>query len=167
MKLRLVLLVGFGVAVLCSVDATTQSSQTHRFTPTTFYTTYSLAHRPALRIKPGDRVVTKTIDAAGVDWNDKSVSPGGNPQTGPFYIEGAEPEDMLVVTIEKIEPNRATGYSGSLLAPYAATPQAIAARTDRDAKRMIWSIDKAKGVVTLDSSDITPAPLELPMKPML
>src|SRR5437867_11448119 len=84
-------------------------SETHRFTPTTFYTTYSFAHPPALRIKPGDRVITKTIDAAGVDSNNTSVSPGGNPQTGPFYIEGAEPDDMFVVTIEKIEPNRATG----------------------------------------------------------
>ena len=154
-------------ALLCATSATSQTSQTHRFTPTTFYTTYSFAHPPALRLKPGDRVVTKTIDAAGTDWNDKAVSPGGNPQTGPFYIEGAEPDDMLVVTIEKIEPNRATGYSGSLLAPYATTPQAISARSDRDARRMIWNIDKAKGIVSLDSTDITPAHLELPLKPML
>ena len=154
-------------ALLCATSATSQTSQTHRFTPTTFYTTYSFAHPPALRLKPGDRVVTKTIDAGGTDWNDKAVSPGGNPQTGPFYIEGAEPDDMLVVTIEKIEPNRATGYSGSLLAPYATTPQAISARSDRDARRMIWNIDKAKGIVSLDSTDITPAHLELPLKPML
>jgi amidase len=162
-----VFVVGSVVAALCGTNATSQSSATHRFTPTTFYTTYSFAHPPALRVKPGDRVITKTIDAAGTDWTDKPVSPGGNPQTGPFYIEGAEPEDMLVVTIEKIEPNRATGYSGSLLAPYATTPQSIAARTDRDPKRMIWNIDKAKGVVTLDSSDVTPRHLELPLKPML
>ena len=32
---------------------------------------------------------------------------------------------------------------------------------------MIWNIDKAKGIVSLDSSDITPAHLELPLKPML
>jgi len=152
---------------LCCATAQSQSTQTHRFTPTTFYTTYSFAHPPALRIKAGDRVITKTIDAAGTDWNDKAVSPGGNPQTGPFYVEGAEPEDMLVVTIEKIEPNRGTGYSGSLLAPYATTPQAIAARVDRDGKRMIWKIDKTKGIVTLDSTDITPSRLELPLKPML
>ena len=154
-------------AALCSPTATSQAPQTHQFTPTTFYTTYSFAHPPALRINPGDRVITKTIDAAGTDWNNKAVSPGGNPQTGPFYIEGAEPEDMLVVTIEKIEPNRATGYSGSLLAPYATTPQAIGARTDREAKRMIWNIDKAKGIVSLDSTDITPSHLELPLRPML
>ena len=147
--------------------AQSQAPQTHQFLPATYYTTYSFAHPPALRIKPGDRVVTKTIDAAGVDWNDKSVSPGGNPQTGPFYVEGAEPDDMLVVTIAKIEPNRATGYSGSLLAPYATTPQAIAARTDRDPKRMIWNIDRAKRIVFIDAPDLRPSRLELPLKPML
>lgn len=150
-----------------SITAASQAPLTHRFVPTTFYTTYSFAHPPALRIRPGDHVITRTIDAAGVDWDNKSVSPGGNPQTGPFYVEGAEPEDTLVVTIDRIDTNRATGYSGSLLAPYATTPQAIAARTEREAKRMIWNIDKAKGIVSLDSADITPAHLELPLKPML
>jgi amidase len=167
MKVAAGAVVAWITAVLFGTTAISQIPQTHRFTPTAFYATYSFAHPPALRIKPGDRVITKTVDAAGTDWNDRAVSPGGNPQTGPFYIEGAEPDDMLVVTIEKIEPNRATGYSGSLLAPYATTPQAIGARTDRDGKRMIWNIDKAKGIVSLDSTDITPAHLELPLKPML
>jgi len=144
-----------------------QAPATHRFTPTQFYTTYSFAHPPALHIKPGDRVITRTIDAAGTDWDGRSVSPGGNPQTGPFFIDGAEPDDMLVVTFDKIEPNRSTGYSGSLMAPYAVTPQSIAARTDREPKRMIWNIDKSKGIVWIDSPDLTPSHLELPLKPML
>jgi hypothetical protein len=33
----------------------------------TFYNTFSFAHPPALRIKPGDRVITVTIDAFGND----------------------------------------------------------------------------------------------------
>lgn len=157
------------VAGLALVPATLQSQApaTHRFVPTQFYTTYSFAHPPALRIKPGDRVITKTIDAGGTDWDGKSVSPAGNPQTGPFYVEGAEPGDVIVVTFEKIETNRSTGYSGSLLAPYTVDPAAIAARTDRDPKRMIWNIDKAKGIVSLDSPDIKPSHLEVPLKPML
>jgi amidase len=149
------------------IAVVSQAPQTHPFKPKQFYTTYSFAHPSALRIKPGDRVITRTIDAAGVDWNGTAVSPGGNPQTGPIFVEGAEPDDLLVVRIEKIEPNRTTGYSGSLLAPYAVTPQAIAARTDREPKRIIWNIDKARGVVTLDSADLTPAHLELPLRPML
>jgi amidase len=142
-------------------------AETHRFTPTQFYNTWSAAHPPALRVKPGDRVVTKTIDASGVDWNGKMVGVGPNPETGPFYIEGAEPGDVLVVTLEKIDTNRATAYSGSLLAPYATTPQAIGTRMDREPKRVTWTIDKAKGVARLDQADVQPGGIELPLRPML
>ena len=142
-------------------------AETHRFTPTSFYNTYSFAHPPALRIKPGDRVVTKTIDAAGVDAAGKSVASGPNPQTGPFYVEGAEPGDMLVVTIEKLDTNRAMAYSGSLLSPYTVDPGAIAARVDRDARRLTWTIDRARGVARLDQAEVQPGGIELPLRPML
>src|SRR5436305_5422594 len=95
------------------------SAETVRYVPDTFYNTYSAAHPPAIHVKPGDRVVTKTIDAAGVDWNGKAVGIGPNPQTGPFFVDGAEAGDVLVVRFEKIETNRAMAYSASLLAPYA------------------------------------------------
>jgi acetamidase/formamidase len=138
-----------------------------RVVPTTFYNTYSAAHPPAAHVKPGDRVVTKTIDAAGADWNGKTVGVGPNPQTGPFFIDGAEPGDMIVITFEKIETNRAMAYSGSLLAPYALDPTAIAARTDRDAKRLTWTIDKDKKVARLDQTEVQPGGIELPLRPML
>jgi amidase len=151
-------------ALLASVRV---SAETHQFVPTIFYTTYSFAHPPALRIKSGDRVVTKTIDAGGVDWNGKTVAGGPNPETGPFYIEGAEPGDAIVVSIEKLETNRTSAYASSLLAPYTVDPQAIAARTDRDPKRTTWTIDKARGVVRLDQIELQPGGIELPLKPML
>ena len=116
------------VALAASAIALAQPqspSETHRFVPQQFYNTYSAMHPPALRIKPGDRVSTKTVDAAGVDSDGKTVASPSNPQTGPFYVEGAEPDDTLVVTFLRIEPNRATAYSGSLLAPYAVDPGSI------------------------------------------
>jgi amidase len=155
------------VALMCVALGRTAGAETHQFVPTAFYNTYSAAHPPALHVKPGDRVVTKTIDAAGVDWNGKSVASGPNPQTGPFYVDGAEPGDVLVIRLEKIEPNRATAYSGSVITPYGATPAAINARVDREPKRMIWTIDNAKGMAWLESPDIKPARLELPLRPML
>ena len=139
----------------------------YTFIPKQFYTTWSFDHPPALHIKPGDRVMTKTVDAAGVDWNGKQVTTGPNPQTGPFYIDGAEPGDTIVVTIEKLETNRAMAYSGSLLAPYATDPTAIAARVDREPKRVTWTIDKAKGIATLDQSDILAKTVQFPLRPML
>jgi len=142
-------------------------AETHQFVPSRFYNTFSFAHAPALRIKPGDRVVTKTIDASGADWEGRSVGVGPNPQTGPFYVEGAEPGDLLVVSIERLDTNRATAYSSSLLAPYTVDPQSIATRTEREARRVTWQIDKARGVARLDAADVQPGGIELPLRPML
>jgi hypothetical protein len=145
-------------AVLAVVFATSGlSADTHRFVPTQFYNTYSFAHPPALRVKPGDRVITTTLDASGADKDGTQKAQGPNPQTGPFYVEGAEPGDLLVVRIEKIETNRATAYSGSLLAPYSVDPASIATRQDKDPKRVTWQIDKAAGIARLEDPDVRPA----------
>jgi len=47
--------------------------------------------QPVLHIWPGDTVHTTTVDAGGVDERGVERSLGGNPQTGPFYIETAWP----------------------------------------------------------------------------
>jgi acetamidase/formamidase len=143
------------------------TAETHHFEPKTFYNTYSAAHPPALRVKPGDHVVTSTIDAAGNDSKGEHRANGPNPQIGPFFVEGAEPGDTLVVRILRLETNRATGYSGTLLAPYTADPAFLRSEGLRDAKRMTWTLDKQKGIATLESAEFKPGKLELPLKPML
>src|SRR5215467_11638116 len=87
------------------------------------YFTYCHAHPPAARIKPGDSVVTNTRDASNdvFSVSDKTVSAKldltkVNPQTGPFYVEGAEPGDTLVVHIDSIDLNRDWGWGASI--PY-------------------------------------------------
>ena len=66
-----------GVWIACVAAPTPSSGQTtHEFKATTYYNTFSFAHPPALRINPGDRVVTKTIDARGADENGIKVAPG-------------------------------------------------------------------------------------------
>lgn len=102
--------------------AATSFAETHHFEPKEFYNTFSGSYAPVLRIKPGDHVVTSTIDARGVDSAGVQRGRGPNPETGPFFIEGAEPGDTLVVHLLRLETNRATGYSASLLAPYTADP---------------------------------------------
>jgi amidase len=154
------------VACAHADDAVMAGAQrTHTFVPERFYNTFSAAHPPVLRIAPGDRVVTKTVDAGGVDWNDKQVATGPNPQTGPFFIEGAAPGDMLVVTIIRIDTNRRTAYSGSLLAPYVVDPQSLLARVDREPRRVTWLLDKSKGVARLDGPEL--GNRTLPLRPML
>ena len=77
---------------------------------------------PKQRITPGTRIVTWTEDCfdgavkTRSDLPSKVMSPGhDNPQTGPFFIEGAEPGDTVAVHILKLEPAR--DYAVSSFAP--------------------------------------------------
>ncbi|MFI5460116.1 MAG: hypothetical protein ACHRXM_32260 [Isosphaerales bacterium] len=69
----------------------------HVFEPTEFHRVFSGAIQPVLHIDPADTVKTWSVDAGGVDAKGVERSLGGNPQTGPFYVEGALPGDTLVV----------------------------------------------------------------------
>ena len=75
--------------VLALTLAVTAFAETHRFEPKEFYKTFSGAHKPVLRIKPGDEVITMTLDAGGTDSAGVKRGQGPNPETGPFFIEGA------------------------------------------------------------------------------
>ena len=49
------------------------------------------------------------------------------PRPSRFYIEGAEPGDTLVVHLLRLEINRSTRFSASLLAPYMADRVSVVA----------------------------------------
>lgn len=153
--------------VLVFVVAAAAFAETHRFQPAVFYNTFSSAHAPVLRIKPGDHVITSTLDAGGTDAAGVRRGQGPNPETGPFHIEGAEPGDTLVVHLLRLETNRATGFSASLLAPYTADPGFLRAEALREPKQAIWHIDKQKGVAFLEPGDYKGPRIELPLRPML
>ncbi|MFI5311538.1 MAG: acetamidase/formamidase family protein, partial [Gemmatimonadales bacterium] len=74
--------------------------------------------KPVQRIKPGTRIVTWTEDCfdgvvkTSSDLPSKVMAPGhDNPQTGPFWVEGAEPGDTLAIHIVKLEPARSYAVS--------------------------------------------------------
>lgn len=153
--------------LLTLVLAATAFAETHQFAPTKFYNTFSGAHPPVLHIKPGDHVITSTIDARGFDSAGVQRGQRPNPETGPFYIDGAEPGDTLVVHLLRLETNRATGFSASLLAPYTADPDFLRTEALREAKQATWHIDKQKGVAYSDPADFKGPRIELPLRPML
>jgi len=74
------------------------------------YYEFSRHNQPRLTISSGDTVLVETEDAfsgqirSNEDRRDKSKKPFGNPQTGPIFIEGAEPGDTLAVHILEIAP---------------------------------------------------------------
>ena len=75
------------------------------------YYEFSRHNEPRLRITPGETVLVEAEDAfsgqirTNADRRDKTKKPYGNPQTGPIWIEGAEPGDALAVKIEEIRPS--------------------------------------------------------------
>lgn len=150
-------------------------AETYRFLPTTFYSTLSASHPAVLRIKSGDRVVTSTLDDTGAGADGKVVATASNPQTGPFFVEDALPGDLLVVTIEKLVPNRDTGFSTSTMIANSIDPGSITSRPDP--KRYPWTIDLAAGKVRLDlyavaanvdwKSRFATTAFELPLMPTL
>ena len=66
---------------------------THDFEPTHFHITIG-SHEPVLRVASGDTIRTWCVDAAGNDRTGASITRGGNPQTGPFFIEDAKPGEV-------------------------------------------------------------------------
>src|SRR5439155_14275960 len=98
---------------------------THTFKPTHYYTALG-TYDPVLHIADGDTVITTTVDAGGSDAANNPVTPGGNPQTGPFSIEGAEPGDSIAVHFDRIRPNRRYGYTSSVLAANVVDPWYVA-----------------------------------------
>ena len=153
--------------VLALVLAASGFAETYRFEPKVFYNTFSASHPPVLRIKPGDHVITTTIDARGIDAAGMQRGQGPNPETGPFYIEGAEPGDTLVVHLLRLETNRTTGFSASLLAPYTVDPGFLRLEASREPKNATWQIDKQKGIAYMDPIEFKGPRIELPLRPML
>jgi acetamidase/formamidase len=75
------------------------------------YYEFSRHNEPRLHITPGETVLVEAEDAfsgqirTNDDRRNKAKKPYGNPQTGPIWIEGAEPGDALAVKIEEIVPS--------------------------------------------------------------
>ena len=137
---------------------------THHFAPTHYHTAIG-SHEPVLHIADGDTVITTTVDAGGHDDQNRQVTPGGNPQTGPFYVDGAEPDDALAVHLDHLYPNRDVGYSGTVLAPNVVDPWSV--RDHPEGPMAEWHIHRASGTATLMSPATKLGNLTLPLAPML
>jgi acetamidase/formamidase len=144
---------------------------------TTYYRTFSHAHPVLKSIKPGETVVTKTIDAGGQDEKGVKRSEPGNPLTGPFAVEGAEPGDALAVHLKKVRLNRDWGWSAYRLGLFALTPEAVEHVYSNEYKADLirpgrstlvpWDIDLARNVVRLREPASRVHRLEFPARPML
>jgi amidase len=139
----------------------------HNFEPKQFHRVFSGAIDPVLKIYPGDTIHTWSVDAGGIDHESARRSMGGNPQTGPFYVEGAVPGDTLVVHLKRVRLNRDYAISGSSITGRALTPsylQTIKNAPNFDSK---WKLDRERGVAMLANPTEKLKNYSVPLRPML
>jgi acetamidase/formamidase len=136
----------------------------HRFSPTRFYNVIGTAE-PACTIADGDSVVTTTLDAAGFDEHGEHPGELPNPMTGPFFITGAEPGDTLRVRIDRMTPNRATGWTFSVLAPNVVDPGALRRLPER--ARVDWIIERGQNTARLAEPPARLRDFVAPLAPMI
>jgi acetamidase/formamidase len=129
---------------------------------------------PVRKVKPGDALSVWTEDCfAGKVRSERDLVsqvcdfPFLNPQTGPFYVDGAKPGDTLALHFVSIEPARDIGAATTVPFFGALTSDAHTATLQEALPELVWlyELDNAKRTVTYHakSAELT---IELPMDPM-
>jgi len=136
----------------------------HHFTPTTLHNTLG-SHAPALVIASGDTVTAGTADAHGFDFRGAKIADRPNPMTGPFFIEGAEQGDALLVAIRDIRMTRGTGWTFDALSPNVVDPNAVQRFPARN--KVEWLIDAVAGRARLAEPPAALASWSVAVEPMI
>jgi len=130
---------------------------------------------PVRRIRPGTALKLWSNDAfcgrlrSTADLASASLDmPFVNPQTGPFYVEGAEPGDTLVLHLADLTPARSWGASS--LIPFfgglTGTDRTATLQPPLPERTWIYEVDSDARTVAFQSAsgDLT---IPLPLEPML
>ncbi|HET8600074.1 MAG TPA: acetamidase/formamidase family protein [Segeticoccus sp.] len=130
---------------------------------------------PVRRVRPGDALRLWSDDAfcgalRSVDDlpSARLNMPYVNPQTGPFYVEGAEPGDTLALHLVSLEPARDWGASS--LIPFfggmTSTDRVASLQPPLPETTWIYELDRSRQTVTFVASR-SDHRIELPVEPML
>ena len=129
---------------------------------------------PTARIRPGTvlEVFTEDCFAGRVLSKDHLVSevcefPFLNPQTGPFYVEGAEVGDTIAVHFVSIEPARDWGASSTvpLFGALTSTHTTATLQPPLEERVWIWQLDRERRLCRFEAAD-SEITVDLPMDPM-
>jgi acetamidase/formamidase len=129
---------------------------------------------PVATIRPGQTVSTWTRDCfngavrSTSDLSSQVCDPRYlNPQTGPFWVEGAEPGDTLAVHFRSIRPREAWGVSSTVpfFGALTSTPRTATLQAALTERTWIYALDLEAGTVRYEARD-SGFTLDLPLDPM-
>src|SRR5919202_5979747 len=130
---------------------------------------------PLRRITPGTALRVWSDDAFGgrlrsvTDLSSEKVYLRFvNPQTGPFYVEGAEPGDTLALHFVAMEPARDFGASAAIpfFGGLTGTDRVFTLQDPLPDTTWIYELDRARGTVSFVAAD-SDLRVDLPVEPML
>ncbi|HLU54447.1 MAG TPA: acetamidase/formamidase family protein [Pseudonocardia sp.] len=130
---------------------------------------------PTHRITPGTVLKLWTEDAFSGRLQRTTDKPSEvlnmaevNPQTGPFYVEGAEPGDTLAIHIVDLTPARDWAASSTIpfFGALTGTDRTALLNDPLPEQTWIYELDRARGVVRFEAQRSSLS-LELPIAPML
>ena len=142
---------------LCAQD-------TVRFTPTVGHPTFAV-REPVARLRPGTVLVSNTMHGAYYTEGGGAF-PG---EVGPFYIEGATTNDVLVVKILRVRPNTdlAAAQIYSNFGGLATDSRVRLLNDPIPARRYLWRLDRQRMTGTTDLPDSRMNRITIDLKPML
>ena len=114
---------------------------------------------PVAHVKPGDVIETNTLDAFGnalKKRGDKlSAVKGDNPLTGPFYVDGAQPGDTLVIKILdlQVDGNQGVGAFAPGFGALNETNYTPMLHSPLPEKIWFYPIDKASNTAAFKALD--------------
>lgn len=159
----------FGTAVTVSAERpaaeVARAPQTHVYDPVEFHPITSSTPPPVLRLRSGDKVSTRTVDAYGLDEHGAPASMPGNPGVGPFHVEGAMPGDTLAIRFTSIRTNRPMARMNTALDAAAVMPGH--AQNPGAVKDPIWLLDPAQNTASLRTPSEKLKRFKAPLRPML
>jgi acetamidase/formamidase len=164
-NVRAVQLAAAWFMIACAAGgAGAQVPDTVRFTPTVGHPTFDV-REPVLRIRPNTVLVSETMPGPYYE-------PGGGPfpgEVGPFWIEGATPNDVLVVEILQVRPNRdlAGAQIYSDFGGLATDSRMRLLNEPIEARRYEWRLDRAAGTATTHLPDSRIGEVTIDLRPML
>lgn len=124
---------------------------------------------PVMHVRPGDTIDTTTVDADGKAAADAGYKVDGpNPLTGPFYVDGAEPGDMLKVRFVQIDVNAPNGFGSAGPGFGALNSSNYTPVLGGGIAKAEWTypVDKAANLATFHAKD-SDFSVKIPLHPFL
>lgn len=157
-------------------------SRVVRHVPGIYHYTFG-PHNPVANLAPGDTLVTTTADAANRDEHGREIPPQlralrqdtslaeVNPVVGPFFVEGTEPGDLLILKLKEIRLNRdyVDGRAGFDRGGLAWGMGSGLSLTRPDLPELLrsyrWSVDAARNTASLELPASRVGRVEIPLNP--